>query len=145
MKQSGRVSLLTLIAGASVLLVAALLLFSRESLTTVGARFMGALARGDVNTLTEMSFVGNRDKEQVRKDWEFAVNTAGRYYNFRYRILSSVQHDPKTASVRMQVIRDADNPSAYEENRQLPLVKVGDDWKVDVKGLSRDIYPGLPR
>ena len=43
------------------------------------------------------------------------------------------------------MIHDADHPGAYEELYELPMVKVGDDWKVDVRGISREFYPGLPR
>jgi hypothetical protein len=118
---------------------------SRESFTSIGGRFMSALARGDVNTLTDLTYLGKRPKEEIRKDWEFATGTAGKYYNFTYRITSAQQADENNATVTMMVERDIDSGTSYEEKRELPLVKVGNEWKVDVANISRDVYPALPR
>lgn len=145
MNQSGRVSLLGILGLASFVLIGALLFLSRESLNSVGGRFMSALAKGDVDTLTKMSFLGKRTPEEIRNMWKFTVGTSGKYYNFRYRITSSRQADQNSGTVTMMFTKDADSPSAFEEKRELPLVKVNDDWKVDVANMSRDIYPGLPR
>jgi hypothetical protein len=145
MKQSGRASIITIACLAAALLVLALLAFSRESLSSIGGRFMTALQRGDVDTLTKMSYLGNESPEQMRAQWDRSVNKAGKYYIFTYRIVASRPEDANTASVTMQVTRDAMNPSSYEEKFELPLVRVGDDWKVDVKALSRELYPALPR
>ncbi|MGV3614878.1 MAG: hypothetical protein ACO1SV_06045 [Fimbriimonas sp.] len=145
MNQSGRVSLLGILGLLSFVLIAGLLFLSRESLNSVGGRFMSALAKGDVDTLTEMSYLGKRSPEEIRKMWTFSTKTAGKYYNFRYRITSARQADQKSGTVTMMFVRDADSPSSYEEKRELPLVKVGEDWKVDVANITRDIYPGLPR
>jgi len=145
MNRSGRVSLVGLFGLIVVIVAVGILFFGRESLTTVGGRFMGALAKGDVDTLTKMTYLGNKSQEDIRKQWDFACNKAAKYYNFRWKIVAAGQADEKSGSVRMQVVRSADNPSSYEENFQLPLIKVGDEWKVDVKGISREMYPALPR
>ncbi len=47
--------------------------------------------------------------------------------------------------VRMMVIRNAERDGAYEEKFELPLVKKDGKWKVEVLGLDRRLYPGLPR
>jgi hypothetical protein len=145
MKGSGRVSLMGLLSVFAFGVIIAVFFFGKESLTSVGARFMNALAKGDVDTLTKMTYSGNRSPENIRKEWEFAVHNAGKYYNFRWNIVAASQADANNGSVRLQVVRNADNPSSYEENFALPLVKVGDEWKVDVKGISREMYPALPR
>lgn len=145
MNQSGRVSFITLLGAASVILIVTLLLLSRESLSSVGGRFMSALARKDVEALTKLTHLGNRSPEEIRKQWDFTVNTAGKYYNFQYRVVSATQSDANSASVKLQVVRNSDQQSSFDENFQLPLIKVGEEWKVDVRGISRDFYPGLPR
>lgn len=145
MNQSGRVSLVAVLGVVAVVVVTALLFMSRESLTSLGGRFMTALSKGDVDTLTEMSYLGNRTPQQIRDEWTFTTKTAGKYYNFRYRITSAREADDKSATVTMMVERDIDSGSSYEEKRELPLVKVGNDWKVDVANISRDVYPSLPR
>ena len=145
MNQSGRVSVLGILGLLSFVLIATLLFLSRESLNSVGGRFMSALAKGDVDTLTKMTYLGKRSPDEIRTMWTFTTKTAGKYYNFAYRITSSQQSNATNGSVTMQIMRDADSGSAYEEKRELPLLKVGDEWKVDVANISRDIYPGLPR
>jgi hypothetical protein len=146
MNQSGRVNPVTLFAVIAVVLFAFVILFSRESLSTVGARFMGALARHDVDTLTEMSYMGDGvSKDEIRKKWDFAVNDAGKYYRFYWKVLGTNQSSEKDAAVRLEVTRNIDSGSAYEERYQLPLIKVGNDWKVFVRGINREMFPGLPR
>lgn len=146
MNQSGRVSLVSLLAVVAVVLLVIVVAFGQESLSTVGARFMGALARHDVDALTEMSYMGdNVSKEDIRKKWDFAVNTAGKYYRFQWKIVGTLQANDREGSVRMQVTRNSDNPGGYEENYQLPMMKIGDKWKVYVPGISREMFPGLPR
>lgn len=144
MNRYGRASLLVII-GAAALLICVVLVFltGRESLVSIGGRFMTALVNGDANTLTQMTYIGNESPDSVKKQWDEAVDVS-RYYNFTYRILGADQADPRTGSVRLAVVRDAASPGGYEQNYQLPLIKVGDDWKVDVRGISREMYPDLP-
>jgi hypothetical protein len=142
MRTSGRVSLLLVAGIVSFVFVLALLFVPRESVTGVGNRFMTALAQGDVDTLTEMSYIGNAPPETVREEWRFATQEAGRHYRFIWRVTGATQASDNSASVRMQVVRDS---VGYEENYQLPLVKTEEGWKVDVRGISRSLYPALPR
>jgi hypothetical protein len=137
--------MITVVAIAAVLLVVGLLAFSRESVGSIGTRFMQALQKGDVDTLTNMSYLGNQSKDKMHQEWEFCVNKAGRYYLFTYRVVASRQMDANNASVTMQVTRNANDPGSYEEKFELPLVRVDNDWKVDVRAISRELYPGLPR
>jgi hypothetical protein len=146
MNRYGRTSLLVIL-GLTALIVCVIVIFlsGRESLTSVGGRFMTALAAGDAPTLTSMTYMGTESPEAVRKQWDEAVGMAGRYYNFTWRILGADQADPRTGSVRLGVTRDVAAPGSYEQNYQLPLIKVGDEWKVDVRGISREMYPDLPQ
>jgi hypothetical protein len=145
MKQSGRTSVMVLITGVGVIILAIIFFFSSESLESIGGRFMTALATGDVDTLSKMSYLGKESPDQVKKEWEFATKTAGLHYVFVWRITSALQSDANSGSVRMQVTRNADKPGAYEESYQLPMTKVDGDWKIDVQGISREMYPALPR
>jgi len=145
MKQSGRISLLALGSLFCVIVVSALLLFSRESPSAAGDRFMAALINHDVDGLTKMSMMKGASEDDIRKQWDFSVNTAEKYYRFAYRIAGAAQSSDTTASVKVFVAKDADHPGAYEELMEVPLVKVNDEWKVDVRALSRDFFPCLPR
>ncbi len=146
MRVAGRISLVYVAAIAGVVVVSGLLLMGRESLTAVGGRFMSALAKGDVNTLTKMSYLGDKSEEDIRKQWDFAVNHAGKYYQFGWRVTATSEAEPNVSgSVRLSVARNIGSGSSYEENFQLPVIMKNGMWKVDVRGISRELYPGLPR
>lgn len=144
MKGSGRVSLVGLLSVLALGLVVSVLFMSKESLGSVGSRFMSALSKGDVDSLTKMSYTDNKNQGDMRKQWETSVKV-GKYYNFFWRVLSSTQADANTGSVRVGVTKSPESGSSYEENFALPMIKVGDEWKVDVKAISREMYPALPR
>ncbi len=145
MKQSGRVSLIGIGSLFCVIVIVVLLAFSRESPASAGTRFMIALQHHDVDTLTKMSKMDGESEDQIRKQWDFAVNTAEKYYVFTYRIDHAAQSSPTTASVTIQMTKDADKPGSYEDLAQLPMVKDNDQWKVDVRALSRDFYNCIPQ
>lgn len=143
MRRAGRVSPLFLgvIVGVAALVI--LLFFGQESPSAAASKFMDALARGDVKTLTDTSIVEGKSKEDVRKDWEFTTKVS-RHFLFRWKITSFNQVTDDTATVKVQVERNLGNGS-YEENYGLPLRKIDGGWKVVASGISREMFPGLPR
>ena len=145
-KQAGRASVLTILVVAAVLLGGIVMLFARvgDSPETAAQNFMTALAKGDLDSLTKLSFLENQTPEQIRKQWDFAENTAGKYYRFTYAISGSSQPDPTDATVSMQFEKNAGDPAAYPEAVTIPLVKVGQEWKVDVAAMDRTLFPALP-
>jgi hypothetical protein len=144
--QSGRINLrLLFIAFAALTILALGYIFSQESLNTVASRFMSALATGDVNTLSENSYLGTESKDEIHKQWDYAVNDVAKYYRFTWRITGSMQQSEDSGAVRLSVAKNADGPGAYEENFALPVIKVNGKWLVDVRNISRDMYPALPR
>ncbi|HRK21582.1 MAG TPA: DUF4878 domain-containing protein [Fimbriimonadaceae bacterium] len=144
MHRSGKAHWLTIVGILSVVAIGALMLFARDSAGSSAGQFMTALGKGDVDTLTKLSYIEGVPSEEVRKKWEFTTDV-GKHYMFRWRIVNITQSDDKTAAATMQVTRNSAAASGYEEKFQLPLVKIGDDWKVDVTAISRGLYPALPR
>jgi hypothetical protein len=118
---------------------------SGESAQSVGSQFMAALARGDAKALAQLSHVPGMSKEELEKEWEFTTSVAAKHYTFRYKILGQVEASRNDASVRMQVWRNYAAGGSYEENFPLPMERVDGKWKVLVRGMSRKMYPGLPR
>jgi hypothetical protein len=143
--QSGRINIGLLIVVACFAILSLVFVFSQESLNTVASRFMSALSTGDVNALTESSYMGTESKEEVRKQWDYAVNDVAKYYRFTWRITGAMQQSEESGAVRLSVAKNADGPGAYEENFALPLIKVNGKWLIDVRNISRDMYPALPR
>ena len=147
MKKAGRVSLLTLIVIVAVLVGSAivLLLIVPDSPESAAKQFMSALATGNVDKLVSLSDLGDESPDQARKQWDFSVNTAGKYYQFVYSVNSSSESDPTDASVKILMLRNPDKPGSFQETFDIPMVKKGDHWKVDVRAMNRTIYPALPQ
>jgi hypothetical protein len=145
MKRAGKAHWLTLAGIVSIFIVIGLFLFAKDDVAETTGGFMNALARGDVGRLVELSYYPEINQDQLKKKWDFTVNRAGPHYRFSYRIVNITHSDPSTAAATLMVIRNVDSGSSYEEKFQLPLVKDRDQWKVDIRAISRTLYPGLPR
>lgn len=145
MKVAGRVHWITLLGLVGAVAIIALFLFSKESPEAAANRFLVALAKGDVKTLTDLSYYPDGDKQKLVDQWNFAVNTAGKHYLFRWKTKFGKETDSRFAIVAVGFHRDLTSPTSYEENYQIPMVQDGGRWKVDVRSLSRTMYPALPR
>lgn len=145
MRQSGRVNVIAILAVVAVAMVLVVIFFSKQSLSTAGGEFMDALTRGDVDKLTELSVVGNETPDEIKKQWQFATQVAGRNYSFKWRVTGETQSSDTSGAVQLSVERNFGSGGSYEQNYALPMVKVGGQWKVDVANVSREMYPGLPK
>jgi hypothetical protein len=148
-RRSGRISILGLAVFAIVGMILASMVFAKEDPSSVGAQFMDALARHDVDKLTELSYVDQSNpgaaeetRKRLREQWTFSVKVAGQYYTFFWRITGATTTSDTTGSVIVQLNKGG--PNAYDEKFELPLAKSGDKWKVDVTQISRVMFPALP-
>lgn len=149
MRESGKVSILGLGAIAIAGMIVASFVFAKDEPANVGVRFMDALARHDVDTLTSLSRTGESDPAAVEKEkkrlhdaWDFCVNTAAKHFLFTWRITSATATSENHATVT--VMETKAGPSAYEQKYELSLEKEGGKWVVDVGAISRDMFPALP-
>lgn len=145
MKRNGRANLLLIFAIAGIVAILGLLLFSKGTPSQAASEFMLALAKGDVPKLTELTYMDGDTPEEISKKWEYTTKTAGPHYQFVWKMTGETIADPQTASVKLQMLRNSRSSSAYEENFALPMLNKDGKWKVDVRAISRDLYPGLPR
>lgn len=145
MKRAGRVNWMVMVATAGAIAILAIAFLSGESATSVAGRFMEALGKGDVNALTELSYMDGNTPDQIKKKWEYTTTVPGKYYRFKWQLLNESTPAPDEAIVRLWVWRDFNTGGSYEENYQITLVKKDGKWKVDVLSLNRTMYPGLPR
>jgi hypothetical protein len=145
MKRAGRVNILTVAVLACVVVIFSMFFIGRENIGSVGAKFMSALAKGDVDTLTDLSYLGNKDKEDMKKQWEFAAKDVSKQYTFEWRVTGARELSEKAGSVSLMVSRNLFSGSTYEEKFELPMIRVNGRWLVNVSGISRDMYPALPR
>jgi hypothetical protein len=142
LKTSGKVHWIT-IGGALGVVLMAFVLFGRgDDPQKRASIFMLALKSGDYKTLAESTYVEGKSKAEIEAGWKKAVDDA-KYYRFTYEI-RGVQQTGDTAQVRMGVWRNY-SPGAYDENYGLDTVKKDGRWYVRGNGISREMYPFLPR
>ena len=119
--------------------------FMGESASTAAQRFLVALATADSNTLADMSYFNPpKPRDEVKKEWEKSLEV-GKFYRFVWVIKAQSSPVPGRASVQLMFTKDADKGNAYEENFSLDMLKDEGKWKVDVRGLSREMFPAMPR
>ena len=147
--QSGKISLLGLAVLAIIGMILASLFFAKEDPKAVGAQFMDALARHDVEKLTSLSYTGETDtsktevaKKELHAKWDFCVNVAGQHFPFLWKVANSNMATENEGSVTVMVTKGG--PMGYEEKYELPLQKEGGKWVVRVSEISRTMFPGLP-
>lgn len=144
MKRSGRASLVIVITVALVAAVIGLFLLAGESPTGVTGKFLTALAKGDSKTLASLSFMDGLSEAEIEKKWQ-QTHAMSKYWTFAFKMQGSNEQDANSATVRLEWMKNAMNPNSYGEKFEVPLIKVDGKWKVDVRGISRDMYPSLPR
>jgi hypothetical protein len=144
MRRSGRVHWVTVAGSVGFAVILALFLIPTNSPNVAANRFMSALAEGNVDKLMSLSYYKG-DEARMRAQWEFAVKECAPYYRFKWRNVGLKEADDKIAGVRMMVQRNLGSGSDYEERYDIPLLKVDGEWLVDVRSISRAMYPGIPR
>lgn len=142
-KVSGKIHWLTIAVPVGLLVLGAVFMSGGEDPQVRAGIFMSALARGDAKTVAESCFIDGVSQEEILKAWEQSVQDA-EYYRFTYRI-TGVQQNGDTAQARMYVNRSPLQGGGYDENFQLDLKKIDGKWKVRLNGISREMYPFMPR
>lgn len=146
-KLAGRINPLLFVVIIALILAFTVIysLTGGDSPETVARRFMTALAEGNVQKLTELSYMGDESKEQVEKQWDYACHVAGPHYIFTYTVKGTVESEPETAAVKLSIIRDANKPGVTDDYYEIPLTKQNGKWLVDVRSLNYKLYPALPK
>ncbi len=151
MKQIGRVHWLVLVGIAGLIGLVVLLLFGGLGPSAVAGNFMTALAKGDVDRLTAMTYAKQKSPDDIRKQWDFTVHQASPYYRFTWKIMNEHIQGDTEATVKLDVRRyiaqtlHANQVPGYYEHFEIPLTKIDGQWKVRVDAINRDLYPFLPR
>jgi hypothetical protein len=146
-KKGGRISLVLILAIIAVLIGVSVMYAttSGDSPESAGSKFMSALAKGDVDQLTDLSYVVNATPADIHQKWDFACHTAGPYYHFKWRANGAIIADQDTAALKIWYTKDANARGSYEDTFELPLIRVNGHWKVDVSSMDHSIYPAMPR
>lgn len=128
---------------AGLILIGIVLFANRESPADATNEFLTALAQGNVNKLMDLSYYQG-DKNELRKEWEFATQVAGAHYTFTWSVLQTKTAE-NSANVSINITKNVVKSGSYEEQSAIPLVEHNGQWLVDVRAIDRSIYPDLPR
>ena len=145
MRARGRVNWMIVLLTAVAVAIFGLLATSGDTANSAAGKFLRALGKGDVTTLADLSYFSpEQGRSQTEADWSRTVKL-GKHYIFAWRIVGDTRPAPDRSLVRIAVTKDVSSESSYEENFSLSMVKVKGKWLVDVRAMSRDMYPALPR
>lgn len=145
MKSAGRANWIMVTLLGIVVAMVVLIFLGGQSPTAAAKEFMIALSSRDIDKLAEMSYFDPpRPIEDIKAAWKRTTDY-GKYYKFAWIVKHSKSPQTDRASVTMDLTKDSNKPTAYSEAFPIELVKVAGKWKVDVKSLSRPMYPALPR
>lgn len=143
---------MVIVALATLLALVGLSVFSGDTPDKAAREFMSALAKGDAAQLTDRSYLNTAGKsgeatstrDSMLEKWKQAVE-GGKYYRFAYSVGASQVQPDQSASVRLDINRNPFGMGGYDEHYELPMFKEDGKWKVQVQGISREMYPYLPR
>jgi hypothetical protein len=135
-----------ILLGLVGLAVVLLLVFMDEAGPERAAHdFMQALAKKDIDKLTELTYLEERTAEEIRPQWDFALNKAAKHFMFLYGIdgVQKLGDDRAVAKITLIEFR---GPAASEiEPVEVAMIKHEGMWKVDLTSTSRRFFPALPK
>jgi len=147
-RASGRLSFVGLVGLVGLIIVLALgayFVFGVRSPEQAMQEFMTALAERDIERLMETSVL-DRPSKPLREQWEYCVNVAAKGMPFAWTIGEARQMSDDRAYVEVFIVEFAvGGAKESDEPFRIPLVRESGRWKVDLTGVPRDFFPGLPR
>ena len=121
-----------------------IMLMLGQSPQSAANEFMQALAKGDVDKLTEMSYLPDPSRP-LRDQWKDTFDLYAKDYIFGYEMGTSEKMGPNDAVIKVTIV-EFRGPEMHEnDTANLPLKRVDGKWKVALRDLSRTFFPGLPR
>lgn len=106
--------------------------------------FMSALSKGDVATLSKMSYLPEPELP-IDQQWRETFENRAKNYVFAWRLEGSEKMSSDEAVVKVLIV-EFRGPELHEKDvANLPLTKRDGEWKVDLRSLTRTFFPGLPR
>jgi len=134
------------LAGLVILLgVGFVVLMNRQTPEVAVQKFMEGLANQDLATLNEYSFLESPSKP-IQDQWKYCFDVAAKGMPFVWRIGESRMTGDDHAVVEVFLVQfSIGGAKESDEAFQIPLVRRNGRWQVDLVGVPRDFFPGLPR
>ncbi len=127
-----------------VIVIPVVLFLLGQSPENAAKEFMTALGTGDVDKLTEMTYLPDPESD-IKSQWRHTFENSARNYVFGWKFGTTEKDGTDRAVVRV-TITEFRGPEHHENDQaNLPLVRIDGKWMVDMRSLSRTFFPGLPR
>ncbi|MEO7454121.1 MAG: hypothetical protein ABIV13_05095 [Fimbriimonadales bacterium] len=139
-----RMNPIVMVGMLGLITIGVVILMIGKSPEEAAREFMAALSKGDVTTLTRLSYMP--DPEQpVEQQWRETFDEKAKNYVFAWQLQGSEKVSENDAVVKVMIV-EYRGPELHENDiTNLPLTKRDGEWKVDLRSLSRSFFPGLPR
>lgn len=146
MKRAGKVSPLVILGVIGFVGILAVVLFTRSGSSPAQRvnEFFTALGKADMEGVLRSSTFGGLPDDEVRPKWQQCFDRT-KYYRFALQIKETSYSNPEEATVAVDMFQNAANPNLGSKRFQIPVVKIDGEWKVDVRSMTRQAYPALPR
>jgi hypothetical protein len=139
-----KVNPIAAVGGLGLIAIIVVMLMIGKSPEQAAREFMTALSKGDVATLTSMSYLPDPEAP-LEEQWRHTFDNIAKNYVFAWQIQGSEKMSEEEAVVRILII-EYRGPELHENDiANLPLTKRDGEWKVNLRSLSRLFFPGLPR
>lgn len=139
-----RINFIVLFGVLGLAAIGIILLLSERSPESAAETFMVALAKHDVKTLAEMSYLEGASAP-LENLWRDCVENKAKNYVFMWNWEGFRREGADEAVGRITITEFKGPVSDDNETVELPLVKRDGKWKVDLASLSRKFFPCLPR
>jgi hypothetical protein len=127
-----------------IIVIPIVLFMLGKSPEAAAKEFMAALAAGDVDTLTEMTYLPDPESD-IKEQWQETFETTAKNYVFGWQFGTTEKDRDDRAVVRV-IVTEFRGPETHENDQaNIPLIRKDDKWMVDMRSLSRTFFPGLPR
>jgi len=127
-----------------VIAIPIILFLLGQSPEAAAKEFMAALAKGDVDKLTEMTYLPEPESD-IKSQWKHTFETSARNYVFGWQFGSTEKDGSDRAVVRVTITEFRGPETHGNDEANLPLIRKDGKWMVDMRSLSRSFFPGLPR
>jgi len=144
-RRAGRVNFLAVLGILGILIIGVFFVIGGESASSVASRFFTALARGDAKALANVSYMPGLAPAEIEKKWEYTTQVVAPHYPFRWEVVNESRADETNAAVTIKMWKNFGDSGSYDERFGVPMVRQDGKWLVDVRGIPRKMFPGLPR
>jgi hypothetical protein len=139
-----KINPIILIGALGLILIPIIMFMLGQSPQSAANDFMAALAKGNVDKLTEMSYLPDPERP-LKEQWKETFDLYAKDYVYGWEMGSTQKMGSDRAVVKVTIV-EFRGPEMHENDTvNLPLVKKDGEWKVDIRDLTRTFFPGLPR